>query len=217
MAARSPGCCRWDNYRPYTARPAPIPPAGRRPCSNRAVVEDPFLQSRRGLPSSVGESAGRRVEGGGAVAFVGDVKRLGIGKPHAERKRRGAFGCRRQALEDAHVVGEHAFGLQHGGVVGDRRGRQRRQRSRNTDAVRAGERRAGGIEARRVDEVDGIDAVAAAALGHIDDVVEDGEAAEVCVLADLVRLQTELGDAEASDRCRIARGLVDQRRYGRAS
>jgi hypothetical protein len=57
-----------------------------------------------------------------------------------------------------------------------------------------------GKPCRCVDEVDGVDAVAATALGVIEDVVEDGHAAEVVIFADLVGLLAELGDGEAGDR-----------------
>jgi hypothetical protein len=52
------------------------------------------------------------------------------------------------------------------------------------DAIRT--RRAG-----RVENVDGVDAIASASFGVIENVVEDGEAAEVVILADLVCFVSE--------------------------
>jgi hypothetical protein len=57
----------------------------------------------------------------------------------------------------------------------------------------------GAIESRRIDEIDRVDTVAAAALGGIHDVIEDREPAEVGVLADLVRRVAKLRDVEAAD------------------
>src|SRR6202041_3204118 len=51
-----------------------------------------------------------------------------------------------------------------------------------------------------IDKVDGVVAIAAAALGVIDDVVIDGQAAEVIVLADFVGRESKLGDGEAGER-----------------
>ena len=76
------------------------------------------------------------------------------------------------------------------------------------DAVRAGG--AGGVE-----EVHGVDAVAAAALGVVQHVVVERQAAEVVVLADLVRLVAQLGDVEAADRGGLARRLVRLGQVGR--
>jgi hypothetical protein len=52
------------------------------------------------------------------------------------------------------------------------------------------------------DKIDGVDAIAAAALCVIDDTIEDREPSEIGVLADLVRLVAELGDVETTDRGR---------------
>src|SRR6202020_786264 len=87
-------------------------------------------------------------------------------------------------------------------------GRQLRPRDRKADAVRA--RGAGGVE-----EVDGVDAVAAAALGVVEHVVVQREAAEVVVLADLVRFVAELGDVEAADRGGLTGRLVRLGQVGR--
>src|SRR5262249_39155148 len=73
-------------------------------------------------------------------------------------------------------------------------------RLREARAIRAG--CAGGV-----DEVDGVDTVTAAAFGVVDDVIEDRQATEVGILAHLVRLVAELGDAEAADRSWLPRRL----------
>jgi hypothetical protein len=54
--------------------------------------------------------------------------------------------------------------------------------------------------AGRVNEVNGVNTIATASLGEVDDVVEDGQAAKVVVLADLVGFVTELGDGNAGER-----------------
>lgn len=64
--------------------------------------------------------------------------------------------------------------------------------------------------ARGLPEIDRVDTVATATLGGIDDVIEDGEAAEVGVLADLVSRQTQLRDVEAADRRGESRVLCDE-------
>jgi hypothetical protein len=58
-----------------------------------------------------------------------------------------------------------------------------------------------------VEEIDGVDTVAAAALGEIQDIVVNGQGVEVGVLADLVGRVAELGDVEAADRGGRAGGL----------
>ena len=88
-------------------------------------------------------------------------------------------------------------------------GRQRRAGDRQPDAVRAG--RPG-----RVEEVHGVDAVTAAALGVVEHVVVERQAAEVVVLADLVRLVAELGDVERADGGGLARRLGRLGQAGRA-
>ena len=57
------------------------------------------------------------------------------------------------------------------------------------------------------------DAVAAAALGQVDNVVEHGKAVEIGVLADFVDLLSELGHVEAADRRRQARIRLPGERY----
>jgi hypothetical protein len=59
----------------------------------------------------------------------------------------------------------------------------------------------------RVEKVDGVDAIASASFGIIENVVEDGEAAEVVILADLVCFVSEFRDIETSNRCRCGRIL----------
>src|SRR6202044_3834341 len=116
------------------------------------------------------------------------IQRVRVGEPDTERERRRLLRqSRREALEDAHVVGLQAFGHQLFGVVGKRPGGQFRVCRRESYTVRAS-------LARRVQEVDGVDTVAAAALCVVNDVARDGQTTEVCVLADLVHLVAELGD-----------------------
>ena len=109
-----------------------------------------------------------RVEGVRAVAFVGDIKRRGVGKPNPERKRSWCFlrQRRRKAVKHAHIVGNDPLRLQERGVVINRRCGQASRWVRNTNSVRARQRLAIAIESRRIDEIDGVDAVAAAAFGR---------------------------------------------------
>ena len=130
---------------------------------------------------------------------------MAFANQNSERKRRGRLGGgRRQAVEDAHVEGSYALRLQDRRVERDRRRRKGGRRSRHANAVRAG--RSGGV-----DKIDRIDAVTTASLGQGDDVVEDRQAPEIGVLADLVCLQPQLRDAEAADGRRLARVLRSER------
>ena len=124
--------------------------------------------------------ARRRRERVGTGPLVGDVGGGVVGEPQAEGEhgRRCFRQRRREAGKDAHVA-RKAGCCHRRGVVGQRRGRKRCARLRQPHAVRA--RRAG-----RVDEVHGVDAVAAAALRVVQDVVVDADPAEVVVLANLV-------------------------------
>jgi hypothetical protein len=86
--------------------------------------------------------------------------------------------------------------------MGERRGRQCGRRRRHADSIGAG-------FSRGVQEVDGVHAIAAAALGVVQHVVEDGQAAEVIVFADLVRLGLgQLGHRKAAYRRGQARSLL---------
>ena len=65
--------------------------------------------------------------------------------------------------------------------------------------------------AGRIDEVDRVDAIAAASLRVIEHVVEDRQAAEVGVFPDFVRRVAQLRNVEASDRRGRSGRLRDQR------
>lgn len=73
--------------------------------------------------------------------------------------------------------------------------RQARARCGKTDAIRVGADRAGAIY-----EVHRIDAVTAAAFGVVNNVVEDGQAAEIIVFTDFIRRISQLRDVETSQR-----------------
>src|SRR5579872_963883 len=147
-----------------------------------------------------------------AVALIRDVHRICVGEPDSEGKDVSGVGGEIgiEALQNAHVVRSHALGLQHRRIVGDPRVRQRGAWLRKTDA------RGGAGLAGSIDEVNGVDAVTAAALGEIDDVVENRQPPEVGVFADLIRSVAELSDIEAPDRGWKSRGLkrlwLEQRR-----
>ena len=132
---------------------------------------------------------------------------LAFGEPDAEREGGLRFECSGEALQHAHIVGIETLGLQQrsgrksSGAVG-----RVALRRRQPDAI--------GVVAdgqRGIDPVDGVDAVAAAALGVVEHVVEDRQAAEVGVFADLVLLVAELRDVEAGHRRREAGTLRDFR------
>jgi len=103
-----------------------------------------------------------------------------------------------EASEDAHVAGQAILGVDATDI--ERRDGKRCACCRNANTLGAGG--AGGV-----DEVDGVDAVAATAFGEVDDVVEDGEAAEVVVLAHFVGLVAEEGDGKATERSGCGGGL----------
>ena len=73
--------------------------------------------------------------------------------------------------------------------------------------------RAGG--AGCIDEVDRVYTVAAAALGVIEDVVEDSHATEIIVFTDLVRLIPKLGHKKLATGVGRLRGLVPARSAAR--
>ncbi len=155
-------------------------------------VEDPLLNSCCGLCGGMGIESGVTGE---TVALFGHVEGGVIGEPKAE----GRCGCGEalgescgEAGENAHIAGKTILGIDAAEI--ERRDGKRCACCRNAYTLRAGG--AGGV-----DEVDRVDTVAAAAFGEIDDVVEDGEAAEVVVLADLVGLVAEEGDGEAAEWC----------------
>jgi hypothetical protein len=105
-----------------------------------------------------------------------------------------------------------------GGIVENRRGWQRSRGRGQAYSYGARMRIAIAIgSARGIDEIDGVHAVAAAAFGCIYNVVEDREAPEVGVLADLVCLVPQLRNVETSDRCRKARVHLRVERLVRVS
>ena len=183
--ARRPGCSRSDSRGPCTAargsarsgacrRASTTPAVGSnthfcRPavvCAAASVYVPGRARTccrrcpRRRRTACVGLA--NQIPNGNAVVGLGQRRREPVQDAHVVRRRRPAVWSTRR-------------------VVGDRRGRQLRARLRQADAVRARAVPVG------VDEVHGVDAVAAAALGVVDDVVRRSSGRGSCVLADLVR------------------------------
>ncbi len=131
---------------------------------------------------------------GELIAFVRYVESVSVGEPEAEGGcRRGEVLCEGggEAGEDAHVVRQAVLRVDAAEI-------QRRDGKRcanRRDAYALGTSCAGGV-----DEVDGVDAVRTRAFGEVDDVVEDGHAAEVVVFAYFVGFVAEEGDGEAGER-----------------
>jgi len=154
-------------------------------------VEDPLLDAGVGLGGGVGVEGGIAGE---AIALFAYIESGVIGEPEAEGSRRVCEvpgECCGEARENAHVVEQAVLRIDTAEI-------ERCDRKRCASCGNANTLRAGG--ARGVDEIDGIDAVAATAFGEVDDIVEDGQAAEVVVLADLIGLVAEEGDGEAAKR-----------------
>ena len=143
-----------------------------------AVDQAPFLQAGSGLGLGVRHVSVDRGRHQRPVALVANVKSVGVGEPDAEGKR---SACAR------------------GGV-----GKSRQDRDRHRCKVSSG---TGWQCPRRAHLIHGVDAIAAAAFADVQRVVEDGDAAEIGVLAGLVG--AELEDARSS---RCSAGSVESGR-----
>ena len=167
-------------------------------------VEGPLFESGEGLSSGVGVDIARASE---PVSFICYIEGVGVREPDAERKVNrvdGLIGGGGKAFQNAHVV-RQTLALDIGARLAiqvERRGGQLCAGRGQANAVGAGG--AGGV-----DEVDGVDPVTAGALGVVENVVEDGHAAEVVVLAHLVSLVAKLGDGEAGQGRGRAGRLID--------
>src|SRR5579885_1605905 len=133
-----------------------------------AVLQDPLLQTSGGKCLGIGD-IGLAVDGliGDelTVAFIANVKRGGVRKEEAERE--GSV----RAVSGVGEAGKDGEG--HSGQGGG--------------ATRGESARGAGL-------VDGVDAVAAAALRYVPSVVVDHDAAEVGVLAGLVAAELQPAD-----------------------
>jgi hypothetical protein len=174
-------------------------------------VEDPLFEPGKGLSGGVGVDIAGASE---AVTLIRYVESVGVGEPEAEGEVNGVdgfIGGGGKAFQNAHVAWQ-TLALDIGAGLAiqvEGRGGQLCSGGGQAGAVGTG-------SAGRVDEVDGVDAVTAGAFGVIKNIVEDGHAAEVVVLADLVGLVAKLGDGEAGQGYGCAGRLLDLRLVRRA-